>query len=173
MCGIVGILGREPVTGSLVDALKRLEYRGYDSVGIATLENGQLARRRAEGELHNLEVRLARDPLAGAIRKGNYRHFMAKEIHEQREVIGHTLAHYLDMATEQVRLPGDLPFDFRTLERVSISACGTAHYAGLVAKYWFERFVFQRLGVQVEQALVDNPTRFKSLNRANSRRWCA
>ena len=55
MCGIVGILGREPVAGQLVDALKRLEYRGYDSAGIATLEHGALARRRAEGKLHTLE----------------------------------------------------------------------------------------------------------------------
>jgi glucosamine--fructose-6-phosphate aminotransferase (isomerizing) len=326
MCGIVGILGREPVTGSLVDALKRLEYRGYDSAGIATLENGQLARRRAEGKLRNLEARLARDPLTGTIGightrwathgrptesnahphatdrlavvhngivenfrelreelerkgatfgsdtdtevvahlvteemksgcspadavaavlprlrgafalaflftgeddlligarkgsplaigygdgemylgsdaialapftdmisyledgdwvvltrkradvrdgngnkveravlkssassflvdKGNYRHFMAKEIHEQPEVVGRTLAHYLDMATEQVHLPGDPPFDFRTLDRISISACGTAYYAGLVAKYWFERFA--RLPVEIDVA---------------------
>ena len=58
MCGIVGILGREPVAGQLVDALKRLEYRGYDSAGVATLEHGALARRRAEGKLRNLETRL-------------------------------------------------------------------------------------------------------------------
>ena len=51
MCGIVGILGREPVAGQLVDALKRLEYRGYDSAGVATLERGTLTRRRAEGKL--------------------------------------------------------------------------------------------------------------------------
>jgi glutamine---fructose-6-phosphate transaminase (isomerizing) len=82
--------------------------------------------------------------------KGNYRHFMAKEIHEQPEVVSHTLAHYLDMAAECVRLPADLPFDFRALERVSISACGTAYYAGLVAKYWFERFA--RLPVEIDVA---------------------
>ncbi|HZN29422.1 MAG TPA: glutamine--fructose-6-phosphate transaminase (isomerizing), partial [Xanthobacteraceae bacterium] len=82
--------------------------------------------------------------------KGNHRHFMAKEIHEQPEVVGHTLAHYLDMAAERVRLPVDLPFDFRTLERVSMSACGTAYYAGLVAKYWFERFA--RLPVEIDVA---------------------
>src|SRR5712691_7550019 len=73
MCGIVGILGREPVAGSLVDALKRLEYRGYDSAGIATLESGQLARRRAEGKLRNLEAKLAREPLAGTIGIGHTR----------------------------------------------------------------------------------------------------
>jgi glucosamine--fructose-6-phosphate aminotransferase (isomerizing) len=326
MCGIVGILGREPVAGLLVDALKRLEYRGYDSAGVATLEAGQLVRRRAEGKLRNLEARLTREPLAGTIGightrwathgrptehnahphaterlavvhngiienfrelrdelektgatfgsdtdtevvahlvtremkngrspaeavaaalprlrgafalaflfagednliigarkgsplaigygdgemylgsdaialapftdtisyledgdsavltragvevrdgkggkveravlrssasaflvdKGNFRHFMAKEIHEQPEVVGHTLAHYIDMAAERVRLPVELPFDFRALERVSISACGTAYYAGLVAKYWFERFA--RLSVEIDVA---------------------
>ena len=64
MCGIVGILGREPVAGQLVDALKRLEYRGYDSAGVATLERGALTRRRAEGKLRNLETRLHSEPLA-------------------------------------------------------------------------------------------------------------
>ena len=53
MCGIIGILGREPVAAHLVDALKRLEYRGYDSAGVATLEHGVLTRRRAEGKLRN------------------------------------------------------------------------------------------------------------------------
>src|SRR5712675_3450461 len=73
MCGIVGILGREPVAAGLVDALKRLEYRGYDSAGIATLEGGRLGRRRAEGKLRNLEARLAREPLAGNIGIGHTR----------------------------------------------------------------------------------------------------
>jgi glucosamine--fructose-6-phosphate aminotransferase (isomerizing) len=326
MCGIVGILGREPVAAQLVDALKRLEYRGYDSAGVATLEGGHLTRRRAEGKLRNLETRLQSDPLKGtsgightrwathgrpsesnahphateklavvhngiienfrelreelekkgakfgsetdtevvahlvtqemkegrspveavaaalprlrgafalaflfegednlmigarkgsplaigygrgemflgsdaialapftdtisyledgdtvvitrngaAVRdargarverevvksppssflvdKGNHRHFMAKEIFEQPEVVGHTLAHYLDMAAERVALPLKLPFDFRALDRISISACGTAYYAGLVAKYWFERFA--RLPVEIDVA---------------------
>jgi len=326
LCGIVGILGREPVAGQLVDALKRLEYRGYDSAGVATLEQGALTRRRAEGKLRNLETRLAREPLSGTagightrwathgkptennahphatdrlavvhngiienfrelrteleangakfgsetdtevvahlvtqemqrglspadavqaalprlrgafalaflfageddllvgarkgsplavgygegemflgsdaialapftdtisyledgdwavvsrkgvevhdaagriverpvlksnasaflVDKGNHRHFMAKEIHEQPEVVGHTLAHYLDMSAERVSLPMALPFDFRNIQRVSISACGTAYYAGLVAKYWFERFA--RLPVEIDVA---------------------
>jgi glucosamine--fructose-6-phosphate aminotransferase (isomerizing) len=326
MCGIIGILGNEPVAGQLVDALKRLEYRGYDSAGIATLEAGHLTRRRAEGKLKNLERRLEQNPLAGTagightrwathgkpnetnahphasdrvavvhngiienfselreelkqqgfkfesetdtevvahlvtremkkglgpveavaatlpklkgafalaflfegqedvligarrgsplavgygegemylgsdaialapftdtisyledgdwvvvqrkgaevrdsagqtvqrpvlksnaaaflIDKGNYRHFMAKEIHEQPEVVGHTLAHYLDMTNGRVVLPQKLPFDFRTLQRASIAACGTAYYAGLVAKYWFERFA--RLPVEIDVA---------------------
>src|ERR1700752_5147300 len=73
MCGIVGILGREPVAGSLVDALKRLEYRGYDSAGVATLEGGHLTRRRAEGKLKNLEQRLIKEPLAGTAGIGHTR----------------------------------------------------------------------------------------------------
>ena len=326
MCGIVGILGQAPVAGALVDALKRLEYRGYDSAGVATLERGELVRRRAEGRLKNLEGRLSAAPLSGTIGightrwathgrptennahphatgrvavvhngiienyrelrealqkngakfgsetdteviahlvteelnkgrspaeavqatlprlrgafalaflfageedlmigarkgsplalgygngemylgsdaialapftdaisyledgdwavltrnsvevhdaegrlverpvikssasaflvdKGNHRHFMAKEIHEQPEVVGHTLAHYLDMSGERVALPMTLPFDFGKIDRVSISACGTAYYAGLVAKYWFERFA--RLPVEIDVA---------------------
>ncbi|MCC7348787.1 MAG: glutamine--fructose-6-phosphate transaminase (isomerizing) [Variibacter sp.] len=326
MCGIVGMLGREPVAIELVDALKRLEYRGYDSAGVATLEGGRLTRQRAEGKLRNLEAKLHRDPLKGTIGightrwathgrpsesnahphaterlavvhngiienfrelreeleeggvvfgsetdtevvahlvtrelnngrspaeavgaalprlrgafalaflfdgeedlligarkgsplaigygdgemylgsdaialapftdtvsyledgdsvvmsrsgaeirdaagskvererhkapassflvdKGNHRHFMAKEIHEQPEVVGHTLAHYVDMAAERIRLPVSLPFDFQALDRISMSACGTAYYAGLVAKYWFERFA--RLPVEIDVA---------------------
>src|ERR1043165_4568468 len=65
MCGIIGILGREPVAEEMVEALKRLEYRGYDSAGVATLEGGHLARRRAEGKLKNLEKRLEAEPLNG------------------------------------------------------------------------------------------------------------
>ncbi|ASY56402.1 glutamine--fructose-6-phosphate transaminase (isomerizing) [Sinorhizobium sp. CCBAU 05631] len=67
MCGIVGIVGQQPVSERLVDALKRLEYRGYDSAGVATIEGGALDRRRAEGKLVNLEARLKEEPLAGSI----------------------------------------------------------------------------------------------------------
>ncbi len=83
------------------------------------------------------------------IDKGNYRHFMVKEIHEQPEVIGHTLAGYVDLATNRVDIPA-LPFDFASLQRLSISACGTAFYAGLVARYWFERWA--KLPVDVDIA---------------------
>jgi glucosamine--fructose-6-phosphate aminotransferase (isomerizing) len=325
MCGIVGILGREVAAPQLVDALKRLEYRGYDSAGVATLEGGRLACRRAEGKLRNLEARLAREPLGGhsgightrwathgapsernahphatervaivhngiienfkelkreladsgavftsdtdtevvahlvtraldagmtpeeavaatlkrlrgafalvllfageddlligarqgsplaigygegemflgsdavalapftdqiaylddgewavlrrggvrvfdragrlvahepqrtpagslLVDKGNYRHFMAKEIAEQPEVVAHTLAHYLDMGTGRLnRLPATV--DFAKIDRLAISACGTAFYAGLVARYWFERLA--RLPVDIDVA---------------------
>jgi glutamine---fructose-6-phosphate transaminase (isomerizing) len=326
MCGIVGILGRGPVAEQLVDSLKRLEYRGYDSAGVATLEGDYLDRRRAEGKLKNLETRLRAHPLMGPIgightrwathgrptesnahphatdnvavvhngiienfrelrtelekqgakfasetdtevvahlvdsyllkglspqdavkaslpqlrgafalgflfkghgdlmigaRKGsplaigygdgemylgsdaialapftdtisyledgdwvvltrtagviydaegavmnreilksgassflvdkaNYRHFMAKEIHEQPEVVGHTLARYVDMAAERVAMPLRLPFDFKDIQRISITACGTASYAGAIAKYWIERFA--RIPVELDVA---------------------
>ncbi len=65
MCGIVGIVGNAPVASRLVDALKRLEYRGYDSAGVATIHDGVMDRRRAEGKLFNLEKRLDSDPLPG------------------------------------------------------------------------------------------------------------
>jgi glutamine---fructose-6-phosphate transaminase (isomerizing) len=326
MCGIVGILGTAPVAPGMVDALKRLEYRGYDSAGVATLEAGLLTRRRAEGKLKNLEKRLAQEPLGGhsgightrwathgrpneinahphatdrvavvhngiienfselraeliaagavfatetdtevvahlvtqemkngagpitavatalprlrgafalgflfageddllvgarrgsplaighgdgemylgsdaialapftnavsyledgdlvvltragavvqdaagkvvtrpvirssasafMVDKGNHRHFMAKEIFEQPEMVGHTLGHYADFVQERIALPMPLPFDFRRIDRLSISACGTAYYAGLIGKYWFERFA--RLPVEIDVA---------------------
>ncbi|WOH52922.1 MULTISPECIES: glutamine--fructose-6-phosphate transaminase (isomerizing) [unclassified Bradyrhizobium] len=326
MCGIVGILGRGPVTGQLVEALKRLEYRGYDSAGVATLEGNHLERRRAEGKLKNLEARLRGDLLSGhtgightrwathgkpternahphvtdnvavvhngiienfrelraeleqnganfasetdtevvahlvesylkhgyspqdavkallprlrgafalaflfkghndlmigarrgsplaighgdgemylgsdaialapftdkityledgdwavltrticviydlkgavahretlkssasslMVDKANYRHFMAKEIHEQPEVVGQTLARYVDIAAKRIALPFELPFDFNDIRRISITACGTASYAGHVAKYWFERLA--RMPVEIDVA---------------------
>jgi glutamine---fructose-6-phosphate transaminase (isomerizing) len=326
MCGIVGILGRGPVAPALIEALRRLEYRGYDSAGVATLENGRLTRLRASGKLRNLEEKLAGSPLQGAIGightrwathgrpnetnahphandkvavvhngiienfrelreeltakghvfatqtdseavahlvadylregatpqaavasalarlkgafalvflfegqtdlligarrgsplavgfggegaylgsdalalapfaneiayleeddwvvltresatffdaagnvverakrplqagslmvdKGHFRHYMAKEIHEQPEVVGRTLAHYLDLASGTVQLPFDFKFDAKALSRVTISACGTAFYAGLVARYWLERFA--RLSVDIDIA---------------------
>jgi glucosamine--fructose-6-phosphate aminotransferase (isomerizing) len=73
MCGIIGIIGKAPVTPLLVDALKRLEYRGYDSSGVATLVNGHIERRRAEGKFVRLEERLDREPLAGTIGIGHTR----------------------------------------------------------------------------------------------------
>lgn len=326
MCGIVGIVGATPVAPLLIVSLKRLEYRGYDSAGVATLENGTLTRRRAEGKLRNLEAKLAQSPLSGLIGightrwathgaptvtnahphatnkvavvhngiienfreikdmleaegrifasqtdtevvaqlvthhmdrglspvdavsatlkrlkgafalaflfpghddlligarrgsplavghgngemflgsdaialapftdrvtyleegdwvvvtragatvrdehdrivdrpttisaasalmvdRGNYRHFMAKEIHEQPEVIGHTLAQFVDFEKRRIRMPESLPFDWAKLDRVSMSACGTAYYAGLIAKYWFESLA--RLPADIEVA---------------------
>jgi glucosamine--fructose-6-phosphate aminotransferase (isomerizing) len=325
MCGIVGILGQKPVAADLVDALRRLEYRGYDSAGVAVVEADRLARRRAEGKLRNLEQRLKDEPLRGhtgightrwathgrpsernahphmsgwvsvvhngiienfrelrdhltakghvfetdtdteavvhlitdamqagaapveAVRqslaqlkgafalaiifagendlmigarqgsplaigygegemylgsdaialapftsdiayleegdwavltragatiydregrqvsrprvrsaasalivdKGNHRHFMAKEIHEQPEVISHTLANYVDMAEGVIAFP-DIGLDLASVDRVTMSACGTAYYAGLVGKYWIERYA--RVPVEIDIA---------------------
>ena len=73
MCGIVGILGKQPVALSIVEALRRLEYRGYDSAGIATLENGEIERRRAPGKLRNLEERLRESPMMGVTGIGHTR----------------------------------------------------------------------------------------------------
>ena len=75
---------------------------------------------------------------------------MAKEIYEQPEVVGRTLARYVDFTAGKVVLPDPLPFDFKALKRMSISACGTAYYAGLIAKYWFERLA--RLPVEIDVA---------------------
>jgi glucosamine--fructose-6-phosphate aminotransferase (isomerizing) len=324
MCGIIGILGGAPVTPLLLDGLKRLEYRGYDSAGIATLRNGSIDRRRAEGKLSNLvgvvekrpldgtigightrwathgrptetnahphangrvalvhngiienfkqlrgeleaaghsfetetdtetvvhlisdyldqhmspqqavaaalkrlegafalaiifagrhdlmigarrgsplavgygdgEMFLGSDALALApltdricyleegdwvelsktgakvhdaedrpveravkqtalsgalIGKGEYRHFMQKEIFEQPAVIGDTLQTFLNPLNRNVELP-DLGIDLAAISRLTISACGTAYYAGMVAKYWFEQVARQPVEVDI------------------------
>ncbi len=73
MCGIIGIVGNNPATPRLLEALKRLEYRGYDSAGIATLVNGGIDRRRAEGKLVNLDARISGEPLSGTTGIGHTR----------------------------------------------------------------------------------------------------
>ncbi len=314
MCGIVGVIGGRPAAPLILEALRRLEYRGYDSAGIATLDHGAIDRRRAAGKLGNLAAVLAEDPLAGltgvghtrwathgaptetnahphatarvavvhngiienhaelraeleargqvfvtqtdtetvvqlvdlllqqglspvqaageafrslegayalamvfaghpelmigachgaplavgfgehemflgsdglalapltrriaylrdgdwavlsrdtatfrdasgaevkreikltalsgaAVGKGNYRHFMEKELHEHPAVIGDTLRQMINPGTRAVALP-ELPFDLATIPRLTISACGSAFYAGLVGRYWFEQ----------------------------------
>jgi glucosamine--fructose-6-phosphate aminotransferase (isomerizing) len=325
MCGIVGIIGKREVSPLLVEGLKRLEYRGYDSAGIATLANGHIKRRRAQGKIANLEAKLTERPLAGTIGiahtrwathgvpnevnahphatnrvaivhngiienfqeikneliaeghkfesqtdseivahlvtyyldkqmkpkeavaatlkrlngafalallfagehdlligarrgpplavgygdgemylgsdalalamltrkicyledgdyavvsgtsaeifnaddkpvtrkvvetaasgaligKGEFRHFMLKEIYEQPAVIGDTLSSYLNPATLAINLPA-LPFDLGKVPRFTITACGTAYYAGFVAKYWFEQVA--RVPVELDVA---------------------
>jgi glutamine---fructose-6-phosphate transaminase (isomerizing) len=73
MCGIIGILGNEAAVPRLVDSLKRLEYRGYDSAGVATLVDGHLSRRRAQGKIKNLEAVITKTPLSGTIGIGHTR----------------------------------------------------------------------------------------------------
>jgi glutamine---fructose-6-phosphate transaminase (isomerizing) len=324
MCGIIGIIGEAPVAPLLLDGLKRLEYRGYDSAGIATLRNGAIDRRRAEGKLANLAAVVERQPVDGTIGightrwathgrptennahphanervalvhngiienfkqlrgeleaaghrfetetdtetvvhlisdyldqqmtpqqavaatlkrldgafalaivfagrhdlmigarrgsplavgygegemylgsdalalapltdricyleegdwvelsrsgakvhdaedrlveravkqtalsgaligKGEYRHFMQKEIFEQPAVIGDTLQTFLNPLNRTVELP-DLGIDLAAIPRITVSACGTAFFAGLVAKYWFEQVARQPVEVDI------------------------
>ena len=103
----------------------------------AVLEQHRSEVRDHEGH----RARRARRPVGQAsvaVGKGAYRHFMEKEIHEQPQVIRHTLAHYLDSDSGRVQLPM-LPFALTALTRLTIVACGTSYYSGAVAKYWFER----------------------------------
>ncbi|PCJ33737.1 MAG: glutamine--fructose-6-phosphate transaminase (isomerizing) [Alphaproteobacteria bacterium] len=86
---------------------------------------------------------------AGAADKGNYNHFMMKEIHEQPTVVGQTLGTMIDPIQGHVNLP-DLPFDLSAIDRVTIIACGTSFYAGQVAKYWMEQMA--RINVEVDVA---------------------
>ncbi len=123
---------------------------------ISYLEDGDLAvLKRGGAQIYDASGAEVKRPIlrSGAasflVEKGNYRHFMAKEIHEQPEVVAHTLGAYIDFVAERVTLP-DLPFDFAKLGRITISACGTAYYAGLIGKYWFERFA--RLPVEIDIA---------------------
>ena len=139
-------------------------YVGSDAIALAPftdrvsyLEDGDwVVMTRAGAEIHDNDGTVVERAVLKSqasvllIDKGNHRHFMAKEIHEQPEVVGHTLANYIDMAAERVALPMPLPFDFRSLNRVSIAACGTAYYAGMVARYWFEHFA--QLPVEVDIA---------------------
>ena len=84
---------------------------------------------------------------AALVEKGNYRHFMEKEIHEQPDACQHTLSAYLDPVAGKARVPCD--FDFATIDRLQIVACGTAYYAGLTAKYLFERVAGLPVDVEV------------------------
>ncbi|WP_284287868.1 glutamine--fructose-6-phosphate transaminase (isomerizing), partial [Methylobacterium gregans] len=139
-------------------------YLGSDALALAPftdaltyLEEGDWAILTRDGaEIRDAQghvVERARQTIATQayrIDKGNHRHFMAKEIHEQPEVVGRTLSHYVDLAQGRVALPEPLPFDFAKLSRLSITACGTAYYAGLVARYWFESLA--RLPVEIDVA---------------------
>jgi glucosamine--fructose-6-phosphate aminotransferase (isomerizing) len=138
-------------------------YLGSDAIALAPftdtityLEDGDWAVLARDGaQIFALDGRPVERPAIKSVAsslmvdKGNFRHFMAKEIHEQPEVIGHTLANYIDFANSRVRLP-DLGVDPGALDRVAISACGTAYFAGLVGKYWLERYA--RLPVEIDIA---------------------
>jgi glucosamine--fructose-6-phosphate aminotransferase (isomerizing) len=138
-------------------------YLGSDAIALAPftnsvtyLEDGDWAVvRRDDISIFDIEgnpVERARQQSLSTsfmVDKGNHRHFMEKEIHEQPEVISHTLANYLDFSAG-VAKPLELPFDFAKLDRLSIAACGTAYLSGVVGKYWFERLA--RLPVDIDIA---------------------
>jgi glucosamine--fructose-6-phosphate aminotransferase (isomerizing) len=138
-------------------------YLGSDAIALAPftnivtyLEDGDwVVLRRGGMEIYDMNgerIERAQQQSIGTrflVDKGNHRHFMEKEIHEQPEVISHTLAHYIDFSERTTR-SDPLPFDFATLDRIAISACGTAYLAGLIGKYWFERLA--RLPVDIDIA---------------------
>ncbi len=134
----VGFGEEEMYVGSDALALAPLTQRiAYLRDGDWTVVNRKGARFfDAGGDEVSREVKLTR--LTGAaVGKGNCRHFMEKELHEHPQVIGDTLHQMVDPATRAVTLPA-LPFDFATIDGITISACGSAFYAGLVGRWWFE-----------------------------------
>src|SRR6184192_1504919 len=103
MCGIIGIIAKTPVAAELIEGLRRLEYRGYDSAGVATLINGRIERRRAEGKLANLVARLKREPVHGTIAIGHngiIENFQAL----RRELAGLGYKFYTETDTEAVAI---------------------------------------------------------------------
>jgi len=117
---------------------------------VAVLRGNQVSIFDAEGRPANREI-VTTSASSALVDKAGHRHFMAKEIHEQPEVIAHTLAHYLDPAGPTVALDNaKLEKVLATCSRLTISACGTAYYAGLVGKYWFEKLA--RLPVEIDVA---------------------
>ena len=146
-------------------------YLGSDAIALASLtdminylDDGDVTVITRQGiAFFNAQgKRLRRSParIAGATilaQKGEYRHFMVKEIHEQPSVVGQTLAQYIDVASGTIKIPNDVELGFRDINRVSITACGTAFYAGLIARYWFERYA----GLPVE---IDVASEFRYRN---------
>ena len=138
-------------------------YFGSDALALAPftqdicyLEEGDYAVATASDvqifDINKVAVKreVVKTSLTGAsIGKGNFKHFMLKEIHEQPAVIGDTLSTMIHQANRTITLP-ELDIDVKSIDRVTISACGTAFYAGLVAKYWIEKLV--RIPVEIDVA---------------------
>jgi glucosamine--fructose-6-phosphate aminotransferase (isomerizing) len=129
-------------------------YLGSDAIALAPftdmisyMEDGDVAVVTRE-EIEFLDTNgnpLRRSPerlegLAALVKKGKHRHFMLKEIQEQPSVVGRTLAQFVDPVAGTIRMTENVQLDFTELKRVSITACGTAFFAGLIARYWFERY---------------------------------
>ena len=133
---------------ALAPFTNRISY--LEEGDVAVIRGGDVEIFDSEGRLANREVKIA-SASAGLVDKGGYRHFMAKEIHEQPEVIAHTLAHYLDPAGPCVSLRDPKVAEvLGGASRLMISACGTALYAGLIGKYWFE--MIARLSSEADMA---------------------
>src|SRR6202140_4683185 len=138
-------LGSDAIAlGPFIDTVSYLA----DGDWVVLTRNGATIFARDNAILHRDAIK--HTAATSLVDKANYRHFMAKEIHEQPEVVGHTLARYVDMAPDRVALPLKLPFDFKDIQRISIVGCGTASYAGYIAKYWFERL--GRIPVELDVA---------------------
>ncbi|HEY8950508.1 MAG TPA: glutamine--fructose-6-phosphate transaminase (isomerizing) [Rhizomicrobium sp.] len=148
----VGYSDKEAYLGSDAFALAPFTNR------VSYLEDGDVAVLRGpdvriyneSGQPANREIKIT-SASAALVDKAGHSHFMAKEIHEQPEVIGHTLAHYLDPAGPVVRRQGKgLREALTKATRLTICACGTSYYAGMVGKYWFEKLA--RLPVEIDVA---------------------
>ncbi len=138
-------------------------YLGSDAIALSHLTNkityleegDRVELTRTSVKIFNSENEETSRPInivsaaAGLIDKGNYRHFMLKEIYEQPTVVGQTIGAYIDPLKGKVEL-GDLPFDLSKIKRVTIIACGTSYYAGMVAKYWMEQI--GRINVEIDIA---------------------
>jgi len=148
----VGYGEHEGYLGSDAFALAPLTNRiSYLEDGDVVVVNGpDISIYDSEGRPANREVKIS-SATSQMVDKGGKRHFMAKEIAEQPEVIGHTLSYYLDAVGPHVSLQDPrLTRAFATATRLTVSACGTAFYAGLVGKYWFEKLA--RLPVEADVA---------------------
>ncbi|MGF1454054.1 MAG: glutamine--fructose-6-phosphate transaminase (isomerizing) [Alphaproteobacteria bacterium] len=146
---VVGFGDGEMYLGSdaigLAGITKRVAYLEEDDWVILSRSGADLRDASGGSAARDVKVVSISPALVG---KGNHRHFMAKEIHEQPDAVAHTLSYYVDPVQERIVVP-DSP-DFRSVNVLNISACGTAFYAGLVARYWFERLA--RLPVDLDVA---------------------
>ena len=148
----VGYADDEAYIGSDAFALAPFTNRvSYLEEGdVVVIRGPQVSIFDAEGRPANREIKIT-SASAALVDKAGHSHFMAKEIHEQPEVVGHTLAHYLDPSGPVVRRQGKgLREALVKASRLTISACGTAYYAGMVGKYWFEKLA--RLSVETDVA---------------------
>ena len=147
---VVGYGDDEMFVGSdalaLAPLTQRISYLEEGDWTVVTREGAQVF--DAEGNAVEREI-VASGASAAAVERGNYRHFMQKEIFEQPTVVAQTLSSYVCQADQTVALP-QMDFDLSSIERMTIVACGTSYYAGMVGKYWIEEFA--RVPVDIDVA---------------------